>query len=96
MADQLEGNQLKGGSCDRPGTATAPSSELSFPAIVNLIDQMIWSTRADGFHDYYNDRWYEFTGVPHGSTDGEAWNGMFHPDDQERAWATWRKSLATG
>ena len=71
-------------------------AELSFPAIVNLIDQMIWSTRADGFHDYYNDRWYEFTGVPHGSTDGEAWNGMFHPDDQERAWETWRKSLATG
>jgi hypothetical protein len=24
-------------------------------------------------HDYYNDRWYEFTGVPHGSTDGEGW-----------------------
>jgi hypothetical protein len=31
--------------------------------------------------------------VPYGSTDGEAWNGMFHPDDQERAWAVWRRSL---
>ena len=57
---------------------------------------MIWSTRADGFHDYYNRRWYDYTGVPEGSTDGEAWNGMFHPDDQERAWAVWRHSLATG
>ncbi|MBU1377505.1 MAG: PAS domain-containing protein [Alphaproteobacteria bacterium] len=58
--------------------------------------QMVWSTLPDGFHDYYNARWYEFTGVPEGSTDGEAWNGMFHPDDQERAWARWRHSLNSG
>ncbi|HEY9237709.1 MAG TPA: PAS domain-containing protein, partial [Burkholderiaceae bacterium] len=72
------------------------ASQARLQAITDSIDQMIWSTRADGFHDFYNQRWYEYTGVPAGSTDGEAWNGMFHPDDQERAWATWRESLATG
>jgi len=56
----------------------------------------VWSTLPDGYHDYYNARWYEFTGMPEGSTDGEEWNGMFHPDDQERAWTTWRHSLETG
>jgi len=71
-------------------------SEARFAAIANSIDQMIWSTRPDGFHDYYNDRWYEYTGVPYGSTDGEAWNDMFHPDDRERAWTTWRRCLETG
>ena len=71
-------------------------SEEKFRAIANSIDQMVWSTRPDGFHDYYNDRWYEYTGVPHGSTDGEGWSGVFHPDDQERAWNMWRHSLATG
>ncbi|MCE3248188.1 MAG: domain S-box protein, partial [Geminicoccaceae bacterium] len=71
-------------------------SEGKFEAIANSIDQMIWSTRPDGYHDYYNDRWYEYTGVPDGSTDGEAWNGVFHPDDQERAWRVWRHSLETG
>lgn len=71
-------------------------SEGKFRAIANSIDQMVWSTRPDGFHDYYNDRWYEYTGVPYGSTDGEGWSEMFHPDDQERAWATWRHSLETG
>jgi PAS domain S-box-containing protein len=65
-------------------------------AVVDSVDQMIWSTLPDGFHDYYNQRWYDFTGVPQGSTDGEAWNGMFHPDDQARAWAVWKASLATG
>ncbi len=71
-------------------------SEAKFRAIANSIDPMVWSTQPDGYHDYYNDRWYEYTGVPPGSTDGEAWNGMFHPDDQARAWEVWRGCLATG
>ncbi|WP_246040579.1 sensor histidine kinase [Roseovarius arcticus] len=71
-------------------------SEVKFRAISDSVDQMIWCTLPDGYHDYYNQRWYEFTGVPQGSTDGEAWNGMFHPDDQEKAWALWRHSLLTG
>ena len=33
---------------------------------------MVWSTLPDGDHDYFNARWYAFTGVPHGTTDGEA------------------------
>ena len=71
-------------------------SEAKFHAIANSIDQMVWSTRPDGFHDYYNERWYEYTGVPPGSTDGEAWNGMFHPEDQQRAWQLWKHCLNTG
>jgi len=76
--------------------AALQESEARFRTIANLLPQMIWSTLPDGHHDYYNERWYDFTGVPEGSTDGDAWNGMFHPDDQERAWARWRHSLATG
>lgn len=76
--------------------AALASSEAKFRAIADTMPQMVWSTLPDGFHDYYNARWYEFTGVPYGSTDGEAWNGMFHPEDQERAWASWQHSLETG
>ena len=71
-------------------------SEAKFRAIADSMPQMVWSTLPSGLHDYYNARWYEFTGVPEGSTDGEGWNDMFHPDDQERAWKTWRHSLETG
>ena len=71
-------------------------SEGRFRTLADTMPQMVWSTLPDGFHDYYNARWYEFTGVPAGSTDGEAWNGVFHPDDQERAWRIWRRSLETG
>ncbi|KQS05111.1 histidine kinase [Sphingomonas sp. Leaf357] len=71
-------------------------SHNRFRVLADSMPQMVWSTLPDGYHDYYNARWYDFTGVPEGSTDGEEWNGMFHPDDQERAWAVWRHSLATG
>lgn len=71
-------------------------SELRFRTLADTMPQMVWSTLPDGYHDYYNARWYEFTGVPAGSTDGEGWNDMFHPDDQERAWAVWHHSLASG
>lgn len=72
------------------------TSEAKFGVLTDAMPQMVWSTLPDGFHDYYNAQWYDFTGVPQGSTDGEGWNGMFHPDDQERAWARWRHSLETG
>jgi PAS domain S-box-containing protein len=71
-------------------------SEEKFRTIADAMPQMIWSTLPNGFHDYYNKQWYIFTGVPEGSTDGEGWNGMFHPEDQERAWGVWSHSLATG
>lgn len=76
--------------------AALAESEKKFRAIADSMPQMVWSTLPDGFHDYYNARWYEFTGVPTGSTDGEGWNGMFHPDDQDRAWAVWGTCLVTG
>lgn len=71
-------------------------TEQKFRVLADTMPQMVWSTLPDGHHDYYNARWYEFTGVPEGSTDGEGWNGMFHPDDQDKAWERWRHSLATG
>lgn len=70
--------------------------EAKFRILADAMPQMVWSTQPDGFHDYYNARWYEFTGMPIGSTDGEGWNGMFHPDDRERAWDVWRHCLETG
>lgn len=68
----------------------------AFHGLADTMPQMIWSTLPDGDHDYYNAQWYRFTGVPEGSTDGEGWAGMFHPDDQPEAWRRWNHSLATG
>lgn len=71
-------------------------SEAKFRAITNSIDHMVWAADAAGFVDYYNDRWYEYTGVPLGSTDGQAWAQVLHPDDQARAAAVWDHCIRTG
>ena len=71
-------------------------SEARFQAIVNCIDQMVWSTRPDGYHDYFNQRWYDYTGTEPGSTDGDSWIGVFHPDDHAETQRVWQASLATG
>lgn len=88
--------QVKAQLAIRTQARALSDSEARFRAIADSMPQMVWSTQPDGFHDYYNARWYEFTGAPAGSTDGEGWNGMFHPEDQDRAWARWRHCLATG
>lgn len=84
------------GRVDLGSFAHAGLDAVRLRAILNTIPQMVWSTLPDGYHDFYNDRWYEFTGIPYGSTDGEGWNDMFHPEDRDRAWQVWRHSLATG
>ncbi|MDH4441210.1 MAG: PAS domain-containing protein [Rhizobium sp.] len=76
--------------------AALRESEQRFEAIVNSIDQMIWSTTPDGHHDYFNQRWYEYTGLREGETNGLAWENPFHPDDRAHAWNVWQQSLATG
>lgn len=76
--------------------ATPPSTLDTLRSIGDVLPHLLWSTTPDGAHDYYNVQWYEYTGVPVGSTDGDGWNGMFHPEDQARAWDVWRHSLATG
>ena len=70
------------------------ASEANFAALTDAMPQMIWATNADGHHNYYNAQWYAFTGVSVGSTEGEDWNELFHPDDRDLVWNRWRESLA--
>lgn len=77
-------------------TEKLAESDARFQAIADSMPQMVWSSRPDGHHDYYNARWYAFTGASEGSTLGDAWGEMIHPEDQERARTAWRASLSTG
>ena len=76
--------------------AALRDSEAKFRTIANAMPQMVWSTLPDGHHDYFNQQWYDFTGLPVGFTDGKGWGDIFHPEDQARAWALWNQSLRTG
>jgi PAS domain S-box-containing protein len=72
------------------------ASEARYRAMTNAIEQMIWSTTADGIYDFYNDRWYEFTGMPKSTLTGKSWQNVLHPEDRATAQAEWQKCLLTG
>jgi PAS domain S-box-containing protein len=87
---------ILGFTCSVAGDGTPRRGDAGFRAVSDALPQMVWSTLPDGYHDYYNQRWYDFTGVCAGATDGVGWSDMLHPDDRERTWAAWRESLASG
>ena len=64
--------------------------------MADSMPQLVWITLPDGYHEYYNQQWYDYTGTTPGATDGEGWNDLFHPDDRQRAKASWSNSLKTG
>jgi PAS domain S-box-containing protein len=76
--------------------AELKDSEQKLRFMADTMPQLVWITRPDGYHEYYNKHWYEFTGTKEGSVDGEGWNGLFHEDDQARAQEIWQHSLKTG
>ncbi|KAK5072649.1 hypothetical protein LTR64_004876 [Lithohypha guttulata] len=71
-------------------------NELQFQLICDTMPQMLWTTRPDGFHDYFSQRWYDYTGLIPEECRGVNWRLPFHPDDLEIAGPKWMHSLATG
>jgi len=71
-------------------------SEAKFRMLADSMPQMVWTTTAHGMHDYFNARWYEFTGVPIGFGDGDGWLQLLHPADKSQVMDAWRTCLATG
>ena len=76
--------------------AALAESEAKFRTMAETMPQMLWSCRPDGFHDYYNQRWYDFTGTSAQNGRGLEWNGVLHAEDHDRAWTAWRRCLETG
>ncbi|WP_286761797.1 sensor histidine kinase [Salegentibacter sp. UBA1130] len=67
-----------------------------FKFVIDLMPHMVWATRPDGYHDFYNQRWYDFTGLTYEKTKDKGWSLVLHPDDYERAWEIWKHSWDTG
>src|SRR5450759_2919779 len=44
---------------------------------------IVWTARPDGNVDYYNQRWFEYTGLTFEQTRGQGWLMVLHPDDRQ-------------
>lgn len=71
-------------------------NEQQFQLICDTMPQMLWTTRPDGFHDYFSQRWYDYTGLTPEECRGTNWRLPFHDDDLDLAGRRWSHSLKTG
>jgi PAS domain S-box-containing protein len=70
--------------------------EEKFKLVTNALPQIIWTALPDGYIDYRNQHFYDFTGATSKSTDVGEWKIFVHPDDLASVEATWGRSVATG
>ena len=74
--------------------ARVAESESRFRTMAEAMPQIVWMTRPDGTPDYFNLRWFEFTGLtPEQSLGWNSFNAL-HPDDLPRSKAHWLASVA--
>lgn len=71
-------------------------NEDQFALICDMMPQMLWTTRPDGFHDYFSQRWYDYTGLTPQNSLGLGWKLPFHDEDIPETVRKWQHSLATG
>ncbi|MGH3050850.1 MAG: PAS domain-containing protein, partial [Gaiellaceae bacterium] len=58
--------------------------------------QIVWTADADGRANYFNRRWFEYTGLDESDTDAQAWLRVTHPDDRAQASSRRAQSLRDG
>lgn len=57
-------------------------SEARFRHLANAMPQIVFTARPDGTADFFNRRWYAYTGLPKGEVGAESWLTALHPDDR--------------
>jgi PAS domain S-box-containing protein len=75
---------------------TLRDGERQFRELADSMPQIVWAANPDGHFDYYNQRWYEFTGRPVGISGDGSWTDVVHPDDQGRCLERWHSATQTG
>nr|WP_262898152.1 PAS domain S-box protein [Niastella soli] len=68
-------------------------SEERFRIMANSIPQLAWMTDAKGNLDWFNDRWYAYTGTTPKEMKDEGWKQVHHPDLLERVVEGWSAAI---
>lgn len=76
--------------------AELADSERKFRALAEAIPVICWTADASGWIEWYNHRWYEYTGQSSEEAAGWGWQAAHHPDDFLEVMRKWPYSIATG
>ncbi len=71
-------------------------SERKYRFLADAIPEIVWTADNDGLIDYFNRRFYEYTGLAHEETVASGWEKVMHPDDVERCAHRWLEALQSG
>ncbi|HEY6237459.1 MAG TPA: PAS domain-containing protein, partial [Candidatus Elarobacter sp.] len=74
----------------------AAKDSASFRVIADAVPQMMWSALPDGWIDWYNARWYDYTGQTPDEAAGWGWQAVHHPDDLPGVMRAWPETIASG
>jgi PAS domain S-box-containing protein len=80
----------------REAAARARGAEQEIRLIVDTVPALITRYRPDGFMDFRNKNWREYTGLSQDNFEGRRWGSALHPDDEEMIERKWREHIATG
>jgi PAS domain S-box-containing protein len=72
------------------------ASEARFRQLADAMPQIVWTADSEGQVDYFNERWYEFTGFPHEAPGVSSWESILHPDDVRRVRESWESAVKSG
>jgi PAS domain S-box-containing protein len=64
--------------------------------IAESMPQIVWVAQADGNAVYFNQQWYDYTGLSREASEGSGWTGTVHPADRGQFLAQWQRALAAG
>jgi PAS domain S-box-containing protein len=74
----------------------AKEAEDKIRLIINTVPGLLWTARPDGWVDFLNQRWLEYTGMNLEQGLGWAWQPGYHPDDLGNVLSKWRAAVAEG
>jgi PAS domain S-box-containing protein len=72
------------------------ASEARFRQLADTMPQIVWTARPDGYIDYYNERWYEYTGFPRDLFGDGSWEPLLPAEDLQKYRDTWHKATGSG
>ena len=70
-------------------------SEVHLRTIIDTIPAMAWCTLPDGFTEFNNQRWLDYTGLSAEEGQGWGWTTTIHPEDSEELIDMWRDRIAS-
>ncbi|MCA1595574.1 MAG: response regulator, partial [Chloroflexi bacterium] len=71
-------------------------SEEQYRSLAESIPHMVWTAAADGEPTFFNDRWYEYTGLSVEESFGGGWTRVLHEDDRSKDLEEWQNAIRTG